>query len=379
MWNKKGGLLLPLLLLLLVSVPGNEVAAQVSANAQRVLDSLRRTHQLPALLAAVIEPGGIRYVHSGVRRAGYPEQVALTDYFHLGSNTKGVTSFMAARLVAQGKLLWNSKLLDVVPELRAGALPAYAAVTLGDLLSHRAGIRPYNSGAEIQALPLWTGSVARKRQLFGRFVLRQSPVAAPAGQLYAYSNAGYALAALMLERASGRPWERLVASTFRQLKWTYKLSFPNQHDARQPWGHWLAQPADSTFQALEPTHPYRLPDFLAPAGDLAMPLPDYARFVQLHLNGLLGQENHLTTAAYQLLHFGRPAYAYGWGVSQLAGSNAPVSSHNGTAGTFFCHTILFPSQRVAFVVLTNAGGPPAEKACNELRRQLKKLWLQGLL
>lgn len=367
-----------LLVLLLFRGLSDDATAQIPLpNAQKSLDSLRRVYRLPALLAAIIEPGRIRYVQSGVRRADRPELVTLADYFHIGSNTKAVTSFIAARLVAQGKLRWDSKLIEVVLELRAGALPAYAAVTLGDLLSHQAGIQPYTSGAEIQALPVWKGPVARKRLQFGRFVLRQSPVAVPAGQLYAYSNADYALAALMLERASGRPWEQLVARTLRKLKLRYKLGFPNRQDANQPWGHWLAQPADSLFQPLGPAHFYHLQDFLAPAGDLAMPLPDYTRFVQLHLNGLLSQNNYLTTSTYQLLHFGRPGYAYGWG--EYPSTNAPVSFHDGTAGTFFCHTILFPNQRVAFVVLTNAGGPPAEKACYELRRRLKKLWLQGRL
>ena len=63
----------------------------------------------------------------------------------------------------------------------------------------------------------------------------------------------------------------------------------------------------------------------------------------------------------------------------LAATGAPVSLHNGSAGTFFCHAILFPSQRVAFVVLTNDGDEPAEKACYALRRRLKQLYLQGQL
>jgi len=110
-----------------------------------------------------------------------------------------------------------------------------------------------------------------------------------------------------------------------------------------------------------------------------MPLPDFARLVQLHLRGLVGQSNYLQASTYELLHFGKPSYAYGWGVLKLAATEAPVSYHNGTAGTFYCHTILYPSQRVAFVVLTNAGGDAAEAASYALRRRLKQLYLQGRL
>jgi D-alanyl-D-alanine carboxypeptidase len=363
---------------LLLASSTHQVAAQ-SLAAQQALDSVRTKYHMPALLAAVIEPKRISYVYGGVRRNDQPEAVALTDYFHLGSETKGVTSLLAGKLVEQGKLQWSSKLLDVVPSLRASALPAYANVTLADLLSHRAGIQPYTAGSEYEKLPAFRGTVAEKRGQFAAFVLGQAPVVPAAGQAYVYSNAGYALTALMLAQASGHTWEELVAQAFHKLRLRYMLGFPNRHDAKQPWGHWQQQPTDSVFTPLGPTHPYQLQDYMAPAGDLSMPLPDFARLVQLHLRGLLGQRQYVTAPTYQALHFSRPAYAYGWGVTTLATTGAPVSFHDGTTGTFFCHTILFPSQQVAFVVLSNDGDDAAQLACYALRRRLKTLYLQGKL
>lgn len=354
------------------------VAAQSQA-AQQALDSVRAKYHMPALLAAVVEPKRIGYVYAGVRRNDRPEAVELTDYFHLGSETKGVTSLLAGKLVEQGKLQWNSKLLDVVPSLRAKALPAYANVTLADLLSHRAGIQPYTTGGEYEKLPPFNGTVAEKRAQFAAFVVGQAPVVPAAGQVYVYSNAGYALVGLMLAQASGYTWEELVAQTFRKLKLRYVLGFPNRQNEQQPWGHWQQEPTDSIFTPLGPAHPYQLNDYMAPAGDVAMPLPDFARLVQKHLRGLLGQRQYVTALTYQALHFSRPAYAYGWGVTSLATTGAPVSFHDGTTGTFFCHTILFPSQRVAFVVLTNDGDEAARLACYALRRRLKSLYLQGKL
>ncbi|NML65679.1 beta-lactamase family protein [Hymenobacter sp. RP-2-7] len=347
--------------------------------AQQALDSLRVKYHLPAMLAAVIQPQRICYVYGGVRRSDQTTQITLTDYFHFGSDTKGVTSLLAGKLVEQGKIRWESKLLDVVPSLRTTALPAYADVTLAALLSHRAGIPPYDSGAKIRRLPAFSGTVRQKRQQFAAFVLQQPPVLPGPGEVYAYSNAGYALAALMLEQVSQRSWEELVARAFHKLKLHYVVGFPNRGDAQQPWGHWRQAATDSVLTPLGPLHPYHLQDFLAPAGDLAMPLPDYARLIQKHLRGLLGHANYLKAKTYQLLHFGKPSYAYGWGVLKLPATGAPVSFHNGTAGTFYCHTILYPSQQVALIVLTNAGGEAAEAACYALHRRLKQLYLQGQL
>ena len=73
-----------------------QTARAQSLAAQQALDSIRSKYKLPALLAAVIEPGQIRYVYAGVRRNDRPAPVKLTDYFHLGSDTKAITSLLAA-------------------------------------------------------------------------------------------------------------------------------------------------------------------------------------------------------------------------------------------------------------------------------------------
>jgi D-alanyl-D-alanine carboxypeptidase len=364
---------------ILIGLLAAQVASAQSLAAQQALDSIRAKYRLPALLAAVIEPKRIRYVYAGIKRNDQPEPISLTDYFHIGSDTKGITSLLAGKLVEQGKLHWSSKLVDVVPALRGRTLPAYADITLDQLLSHRAGIRPYMAGSDYRSLPAFTGTVSEKRLQFAQVILKQTPVAPDKGQLHKYSNAGYVLVALMLEQASHCSWEELVASTFHKLKLHYLLGFPSQTDARQPWGHWQQLPTDSVFTPLGPTHTYKLRDYMAPAGDIAMPLPDFARLVQLHLRGLLGKRNYLSAATYQTIHFGKPEYAYGWGVEKLDTTGALVSFHNGTAGTFYCHAILVPSQKVTFVVLTNQGGDAAENACNELRIRLNKLYLQGKL
>jgi D-alanyl-D-alanine carboxypeptidase len=350
-----------------------------SLAAQKVLDSLRIKHHLPALLAAVIEPGRIRYVYAGVKRNDQPETVSSADYFHIGSDTKGVTSLLAGKLVEQNKLRWNDKLLDIVPALRGKVLPAYEGITLADLLSHRAGIRPYQAGSDYDHLPVFTGTVSQKRLQFATVILQEAPVIPSSKEPYVYSNAGYVLAALMLEQASKQSWEQLVAQTFHRLDLRHRIGFPNRTDATQPWGHELKSSQDSLFVPLAPNDPYQLRDYMAPAGDLAMPLSDFSRLVQLHLKGLLGRDNCLKVSTYQILHFGQPVYAYGWGVSKLAATGAPISYHDGSAGTFFCSAFLYPSLQVAIVVLTNAGGLPAEQACAELRVRLRKLYMQGAL
>lgn len=360
-------------------VMGLSARAQIVI-AQSALDSIRVRYDLPALAAAVIEPNRIRYVYGGVRRKYQPsaDSVRLTDYFHLGSNTKGVTSLLAAKLVEAGRLSWDSRLLDVVPELRQQARPAYGRVTLGDLLSHRTGIAPYMQRSEFKRLPPFKGPDSTRRLEFARVVLQQPPVGRPPGKRYAYSNAGYVIAALMLEHAAHRSWESLLDSTFRQLGLNYWLGFPNMRATHEPWGHWGSLPLDSVLMPLGPTpDAYRWGRYMNPAVNLSMPLPDFAHLVQLHLCGLLGRTNYLRARTYREVHFGRPEYAYGWFTDHEPGSlGSRISEHDGSTGTFFCHVVIYPGRSLAIVVVANEGGLPARQACHALRRHLLQLYQQ---
>ncbi len=130
---------------------------------------------------------------------------------------------------------------------------------------------------------------------------------------------------------------------------------------------------------LGPDSHYQGHDYMAPAMELSMPLPDFARLVQLHLQGLLGQGNYLKSSTYHTIHFGKPDYSYGWVVGGSASRGGLISTHSGTTRTFYSYMALYPSQQVAFVVLTNAGGNAAKKACHEAAQALWKRYLLGQL
>ncbi|MEJ7662897.1 MAG: hypothetical protein WKG07_26760 [Hymenobacter sp.] len=95
------------------------------------------------------------------------------------------------------------------------------------------------------------------------------------GQGYAYSNAGYALAAPVLARASGHEsWEALVAKAFHKLKLRYDAGLsqpPLMPGSRGPLArHYL--PTARLRRSVLPTLT-KAATTMAPAGDLAMPLP----------------------------------------------------------------------------------------------------------
>jgi D-alanyl-D-alanine carboxypeptidase len=135
----------------------------LTCNAQniQIAESLRVKYGIPELAFAVLTADKvIEEQYLGYHKTGQTakdDTARKTDYFHLGSNTKAITGFIAAYLVEKNKIKWSTKLFDIFPEWKKQANPAYYQVTLQDLLSHRAKIQPYTSGGEYQNYHLLKG------------------------------------------------------------------------------------------------------------------------------------------------------------------------------------------------------------------------------
>jgi D-alanyl-D-alanine carboxypeptidase len=301
--------------------------------------------------------------HHKITETG-PETAGLSDYFHLGSNTKAITGFVAATLVEKGIINWDTKFFSLFPEWKKKADTAFYEITLAELLSHRARIPAYTSGLEYRLLPKFEGTAAEKRKAFAEYILSHKP-AAPSSS-YSYSNAGYSIAALMLEKQSGKTWEQLVTETLNdKLKLNAGFSWPHLTE-NQPWGHWVA---NGKTEAVPPSFDYDL-ELAEPAGDIKMTLPDYARFIQLNLQGLKGKNSILKKQTFEYLFSGIKEYSIGWLNIEVNGRL--LSDHMGSAGTFMCYTLIDRQNDRAYIVVTNIGGEKAKKEVIALRDQLIK-------
>src|SRR5882762_1782961 len=97
--------------------------------------------KLPAVAAAVVENGKILAAGAvGTRRIGTNTPVTINDRFHIGSDTKAMTSLLAGMMVEEGKLQWSSTIGGSFPELAATMDAGLKDVTLEQLLSHTSGI-----------------------------------------------------------------------------------------------------------------------------------------------------------------------------------------------------------------------------------------------
>ena len=337
----------------------------------QLVEATRERYNIPALVLLAMESARFTLIEvQGTRVAGSENLVTLNDFFHIGSCGKSVLAVIAGKLVDEGKLRWEERIFDRLPEYRELSDPAYADVTLEDLFLCRGGIAAYTSGEEV--LPDISPRSVDPRLDFVRFLLSKPPASErdKDGRFqHLYSNASYTVAAAMIERTADAPWEEQVGQTLsRDLGFAVHIGWPNTLNAQyQPWGHGAGD-ASNPLRTYGPDDPYALSILIAPAGDLSMKPLDYAKYVQMHLKGLQGHDGYLKSETLRYIHNGHKGFSLGVGNGKYHGRQ--VSQFDGSAGTFYCHSIIVPEADYAYVVLANAGHPDAVKGIYELSAKL---------
>jgi len=335
----------------------------------RALKPIREKSDVPAITATVVTSDGIQFVGAvGVRKRGTEIPVTLEDRWHLGSDTKAMTSTLIAKLVERGQLKWDLTMAEVFPDLAPQMNAEFQKVTLLHLLSHRAGLPPnlklanYTTGADVMALRLQAvqEELAKKPQ-------------SPPGQTYKYSNLGYIIAGAVVEKVTGKSWEELMRSEiFEPLKMK-SASFggtgtPGQID--QPWPH----TADGKPTAANGPDMDNLP-VMGPAGRVHCTIQDWAKFIQDQLRGARGESALLKPEAYQKLHtppFGGD-YALGWSVAERSWGGGKVLNHGGD-NTMNCANVwIAPKRDFAILACVNQSGKAAFTATDDAIVELMKL------
>jgi len=370
------------------------VAAAQSSPAMTPLDAdlvpyLSR-YGLPALAAAVVKQGTVVAAGvAGVRRVGATIAATLQDRFHVGSDTKAMTALLAAILVEEGRLRWNTTVGEIYPELVAGMAAGAKDITLEQLLSHTSGI----PGDKLEHAPLISFSVTDDaanldgmRLVLVRRLLPQ-PLSAPPGTRFEYSNLGYTLAGAMMERVTGRTWEELiVARLFDPLQLGSAGFGPQSSLGRvdAPLGH--APDKDGKLVAFLAGPCGDNPPIIGPAGTVHMSVLDFARWAAW--NATLGRIGPAlvkpeTVAKLQAEVIDMPpkpdapvgtpssgGYGLGWGTVTLPFAPEPFVFHGGSNNMNLAYILLQPPKQFGLVLMTNVGGPKANDALMALAEAL---------
>lgn len=337
-----------------------------------IIEWARASQDVPAMAVVLVREGRIVERETVGRRSSSADVLAGDDdRWHIGSMTKAMTSMLAAVLVEDGLISWDSTPLDVWPEMQASVHAGFRDATLRQFLSHTSGMRrDHEYGPASDSAP---GTVIEKRRSWAEELLRQAPEFT-AGQLN-YSNAAYVVAGAMLESRGGASWETLLLTrVFAALGMTQSgfgaPGTPGQID--QPLGHWSRERG---FEAIDPGSPHaNIPAAAGPAGNVHTTLYDYAQFMMAHLAGARGIPGLVSSASFETLHSPVvPNYALGWDAPPTASTlNVAVLGHTGSTGRWFSLVWLAPSLDTGVMIVTNGGGERAAAAIQVLDLKLRE-------
>lgn len=338
-----------------------------------LLEPLRQKHQLPALAAAIVTSNRIITLGAvGVRKLGANVPVTINDQFHLGSDTKAMTSTLVGLLVEKGKLRWDTRVAQSFPELADSMPQPLRNATLLHLLSHRAGL-PANLPWHLipRDLPI------REQRQAGLKMLATVKLESEPGAKYNYSNIGYFIVGCMIEKATDSSWEDAMTKMIFEPLGMKSAGFggvgtPGMID--QPWPHTADGKPTPINGPLADNHPA-----LGPAGTVHCTMNDWAKFIADQLRGVRGGKALLQQATYRQLytvHFGGD-YALGWIRTKRDWGGGDVLTHGGDNTMNHCVAWMAPLKDFAVLIATNRGGDGGDKACDEASAAIIGLYLSG--
>lgn len=248
-------------------------------------------------------------------------------------------------------------------------------MTLEQLLRHRSGLPSYTDRRpDGHPDRTYEGSPTERRAAFLADALVQDPVGTP-GRTFLYSNAGYAAAGHIAERAAGASWEELVERyVFAPLGMRHSgFGFPDT-----PLGHVGVGPE----LVPVPTDTYPPMEIIAPAGNIHASVADLARYASAHLAGLAGRDDFLRAGTVQRLHALPPeqdgaSFASGWFVTEDA-ALGPVHRHAGSVGASHAEVRLYPACDSATIVLTTVSSGLGEVLADRIARALLQRYRPAL-
>lgn len=284
------------------------------------------------------------------RDSGLPME--KNTMFRMASNTKPVVATAAAILAERGRLRFEDPVWKYLPSFGQGAA---RGITIHHLLTHTSGLRINSLFVE----PLMEKSAqhpdAPNLQLeaarFGSIGPRE-----PVGASYSYSNPGFNTLGAIIEIASGKPLDRFLRD---EIYDRLGMSDSYHMETAAALGAKLSRMGAVYYRRDSTTHrwiagwkPGEAPTvpFVRASGGLISTAWDYARFLQMYLNGgSYGDARIITPETVRRMTtrhtpLNGPGYGYGWMVD-----SGGVFAHSGSDGTY---AWVDPARGIIGMVLT---------------------------
>ena len=176
-----------------------------SKEIDEVTERTLKAFDVPGIAVAVVKDGKVIHAKGyGVRSLKTMQKVDENTLFGVASNSKAFTSAALGILIDQGKLTWDTRVIDIIPEFRMYNAYVTEEFTVRDLLTHRSGL-----GLGAGDLMFWPDSSNFTMKDIIHNLRFLKPVSAFRTK-YDYDNLLYMVAGEVLERVSGQSWVEFI-------------------------------------------------------------------------------------------------------------------------------------------------------------------------
>lgn len=326
------------------------------AELERFIEDARVATKVPGTAIAIVQGGKVIYEKGfGVRQVGKPAKVTPRTLFMIGSVGKSLTTLMIARLVEQGRIGWETPVVEVLPSFGLGDEATTKAVTM----RHTACACTGMPRQDLEML--FEGRLSPEERLASMKAMKPTT---KFGETYQYSNlmvsaGGFAAAhahapALPLGKAYDRAMKQLVFAPLGMSSTTFDFAQVARSEHAVPHPRDLrGDPTPSPLRDEEWVLAVR------PAGGTWSSVHDMARVLLLELGRgkldgkqVIDERVLLARRAPQVKISSDESYGLGLAVGTEAG--IPLVSHSGGTAGFTTRFVFLPEHDVGMVLVSNA-------------------------
>lgn len=275
-------------------------------------------------------------------------EVNFNTKFHIASVTKPFSAIAIAKLIQDGKLTLQTKIVDIIPEFKMLS-PDYRNITVKHILTHTSGI-PQNISPNDWTKPSF-GPTALEENLIAvqKHTLDFTP-----GTQFSYSNSAFDILGIVISRASNMSFSQFIESNILQPLDMTESTFLKPKDSL-PLNYAVAYSYGIETAVWKP-YPYN--EKLYPSSGLLTTLNDMTKWANFHLNkGTVGNTQILEPKYFELIiqpHFNTP-WGDRIGLSWFLQSylDKPIIMHTGQDTGFESVMYVYPKDTTAIIVMAN--------------------------
>jgi CubicO group peptidase (beta-lactamase class C family) len=336
------------LLYVILLLPSLALSQKYKKDANEILKS--SFNNGPGCAALISVDGDTEYSYcTGMANIELEVPIKLEHKFRIGSITKQFTAIAIMILEERGKLDLNDSIQKYISYFPV----KNHTVTIEHLLTHTSGIKSYTTpdimDEDFMRIYHHPDSLVNS---FSEFPLEFEP-----GSKFSYSNSGYHLLGLIIEKASGKSYSSFIKKEiFDKAGMKDSRTDSNKEIIKNRISGYDPFIGPVNAQYIDMSIPYS-------AGNIISTVSDLNLWYKTLFNYEIIEKETLIRAhtPYELSDGTMSNYGYGWGLDTIQGQ--PVIRHSGGIPGFLSNGIYFTEQKLLTVILSNCTcNPPQESS-----------------